>query len=180
MRGMALVVLAGLALAGSAGAEQIYRWVDASGGVHFSNAPAEESHAADVGTEAVRMQTGAPEAPPAAPRGTAVQASRGAPPDASPGDRLRRYGRERDLRATQQRLQDIDAQLAALAKVRTAHAGGTPGTGGLGTNAAAYLSPEEEKLQTERDEVQQQLDELRGTASAAGPAGVAVKPAGSP
>jgi hypothetical protein len=164
------VTLVVLALAGSAGADQIYHWVDSSGRVHFSNAPAVDSHASDVGTDEIRMQTTAP--PPAA---AGTPAATGAAESAA--DRVH------DLRAAQRRLEDIDAQLATLAKARTAHAGGTPGTGGLGTNAAEYLSPEEEKLKGERGEVEQQINELRGTASAsaAAPGAAApVKPAGSP
>src|SRR5919201_580606 len=97
--------LALLALAAPGWSGDIYRWTDDAGHVHYSNMDAEGAGATAPG-DAVSFSA-----------------------DAS----LRRNALERDLRATQQRLREIDARLALLAQARTQHTQGSAATGGVGT-----------------------------------------------
>src|SRR5438477_65097 len=95
----------GLALcAGSARAGDIYRSTDAAGRTVYSNGPGTPSDAGKA-------------------RAPATSSSREGTDDFSTSASLRRQALERDLRASDHRLRDLDAQLATLARARTRNAG---------------------------------------------------------
>ncbi|MCW5892510.1 MAG: DUF4124 domain-containing protein [bacterium] len=169
MRRIGLVMaLAAATLGGRALADDVYSWKDRGGVQHFGNAPAS-------GAE----QTGIAHAPDTfsstADDGGFAQSDGPTPAsDLSAADDLKRDRLGRELRTMSQRITAIDSQLAELARVRTRFAGGTPETGGLGTNAAGYLSPEEQTLVGERDQLVKEQGaiqrELSGIGTPANPA----------
>jgi hypothetical protein len=148
MRTVGLMV-ALLALAVPAWGDEIERWTDAAGNVHYRNAPG--------------PRTGDDADTPAAPAEHA-----GAPGDTdsdadaySTSASLRRNALERDLRATEKRIREIDAKLASLARVRGQHAQGSAATGGGGTRAIDVRSEEEKALEAEREQLAQHAVEVR-------------------
>jgi hypothetical protein len=76
----------------------------------------------------------------------------------------RRSQLERDLRGTESRIRQIDGQLATLARARTKNARGSEATGGVAA-PANILSPEEEALVEERDELAQHAVDVRNDAA---------------
>ena len=164
--------LALLALAAPGWSGDIYRWTDDAGHVHYSNMDAEGADAAPVAREA-------PPAPPAEEaRRVDGETDDGADGATAPRDAasfsadasLRRNALERDLRATQQRLREIDARLAVLAQARTQHTQGSAATGGVGTPTVApagvdLRSEEERTLATEREQVAQHAEQVRDQAA---------------
>jgi len=169
--------LALLALATPGWAGDIYRWTDGAGNVHFSNTDAEGDDAAAVAREApvAPPDEEAPASLDGATDDTADDAGRGTAAPADPGAfstdaSLRRNALERDLRATQQRLHEVDARLAALARARGQHAQGSAATGGVATPTAApegidLRSEEERTLATEREQLAQHADQVRDEAA---------------
>jgi hypothetical protein len=157
-----VVALALLAWTVPGWADEIYRWTDGSGAVHFSNTPVGvgEPEKVTIEGKASFGQGGESNA-------DGVPASEAAHERAPDADRfstqasIRRRGLERNLKTTNQRLQEIDARLAELAEARTRHSAGLAITGGLGTNAANYLSEEEKQLGEERKQLASQAAELR-------------------
>ena len=140
-----------LALATPAWADEIERWTDAAGNVHYRNTPSPRT--SDDSDSA---------APPAA------AGSAAADPDAdtySTSASLRRNALERDLRATERKIHDIDAKLASLARARGQHAKGSAATGGVGTLALDVRSEEEKALETEREQLAQHATEVRNDAA---------------
>jgi len=134
----------GLALcAGSAWATDIYRSTDAAGRTVYSNGPGEGSSAGEA-------------------RGSATSPAHEDADDFSTSASLRRVALERDLRAAQRRLRDLDAQLATLARARVQNAGGSVSTGGVRAAAQDVRSPEEESLAAEREQVAGHVAEMRG------------------
>ena len=173
MRTIGPWTLALLALATPGWAADIYRWTDGAGNVHYSNMDAEGDDAASVARDA-------PVAPPeeeasASLDGATDEAAGGTVAPADPGAfstdaSLRRNALERDLRATQQRLHEVDARLAALARARGQHAQGSAATGGVATPTAApegidLRSEEERTLATEREQLAQHADQVRDQAA---------------
>jgi hypothetical protein len=157
-----VVALALVAWAVPGWSDEIYRWTDESGAVHFSNTPVAggQPEKVTIDGHASFGERGGSNAG----GGGASEGGHERAPDAdrfSTQASLRRRSLERDLRATDQRLREIDARLAALAEARTRHAGGSVVTGGLGTNAADFRSEEEKQLADERKEIAGQADELR-------------------
>ena len=167
--------LALLALSAPGWSSDIYRWPDGAGNVHYSNMDAEGDDAASVARDA-------PVAPPDeeaslndATGDTADDAAGGTTAPADPSAfstdaSLRRNALERDLRATQQRLHEVDAHLAALARARSQHAQGSAATGGVGTPTPApqgidLRSEEERSLATEREQVAQHAEQVRNDAT---------------
>jgi len=169
--------LAFLALATPGWSGDIYRWTDGAGNVHYSNMSAEGDDAAAVARDA-------PVAPPeeeasagldGATDDTADEAAGGTTAPADPGAfstdaSLRRSALERDLGATQRRLHEVDARLAALARARGQHAQGSAATGGVATPTAApegidLRSEEERTLATEREQLAQHADQVRDEAA---------------
>ena len=165
--------LAFLALATPGWSGDIYRWTDGAGNVHYSNMSAEGGDAAAVARDA-------PVAPPeeeasAGLDGATDEAAGETTTPADPGAfstnaSLRRSALERDLGATQRRLHEVDARLAALARARGQHAQGSAATGGVATPTAApegidLRSEEERTLATEREQLAQHADEIRNDAA---------------
>ena len=165
--------LALLALATPGWSGDIYRWTDGAGNVHYSNMSAEGGDAAAVARDA-------PVAPPeeeasAGLDGATDEAAGETTTPADPGAfstnaSLRRSALERDLGATQRRLHEVDARLAALARARGQHAQGSAATGGVATPTAApegidLRSEEERTLATEREQLVQHADQVRSDAA---------------
>src|SRR5438094_284956 len=135
------LMLGALALAAPAWSDDIYRWTDEAGNVHYSNTPSAAGNGTTVTSGGVPQQD-QPAAPPADRRAAAASGEEGqAAPAEGDSDTystsvsVRRNALERDLRATERRLRDIDARLSALARARTQNAAGSAATGGVGTQA---------------------------------------------
>ncbi|HEV7732237.1 MAG TPA: DUF4124 domain-containing protein [Candidatus Binatia bacterium] len=156
-----MVLVAGL-MALPARADEVYSWVDRGGTRHYSNVPTETAAPTglDIPTSAFTTAGNEDE-----PLGADVIQDVAAEADAPEAveETIQRNSNEKALRQIDQRLGTIDRQLADLAQARTAHAGGTPETGGLGTHAGGYLSPEEVSLGAEREELTKQASRLRST-----------------
>lgn len=170
MRSVAGALLMVVTLAGSSLAEEMYRWKDASGGLHFENVPqpgerrrheeAVESPTGDVAAE----ESGADpslEDPDAEPRKkmTADETSAFSTEISAKRSQL-----ERELRGTESRLRQIDGQLANLERVRTKNTRGSEATGGVAA-PGNIPSPEEEALVEERDELAQHAVDVRNDAA---------------
>jgi uncharacterized protein DUF4124 len=152
MRVLGVVVV--LALAAAARGDEIYRWTDDSGHVHYSNSSAPDSGATRVPSA---PQAGRPE------RETTNEPGENAPGDPetfSAGVSLRRNALERDLRATERRLREIDTRLATLARARQQNAAGSSATGGVGANLD-LRSEEEKSLAAEREQLAQHAAEVK-------------------
>ena len=142
MRVVGWMALGLVLLAGSAPADEIYRSTDAAGRPVFSNGRG--------GSGDARQDV----APAAAPATEDAE-------NFSTGASLRRQALERDLRASERRLRDLDARLAALARARTRNAGGSEATGGVRAVAADVRSEEEQRLAAEREQVAQHVADAR-------------------
>ena len=173
MRSVCSALLMVVALTGSTLADEMYRWKDSSGGLHFENVP-------EPGERRRR------EADAEAPTGDIVADQGGEPADPSrydSGDEVkpkkmtaeeqdsfsteissRRSQLERELRGTESRIRQIDGQLATLARARTKNARGSEATGGVAA-PANILSPEEDSLVDERDELAQHAVDVRNDAA---------------
>src|SRR5262245_32327854 len=160
-----VVGVTALVLAGSvAHADDVYRWRDSGGSMHFSNVPSPGSESmgmeADdpggVGT-ASATQPGMGEAP-GGGIGTASEADTAFSSSAS----LRRQQLERDLRDTTRRMKALDDQIASLARVRMHNAAGSAATGGVRANAADVRDDEEKKLSEQREQLKTHETEVRG------------------
>jgi len=159
--------LALLAFAAPGWSGDIYRWTDNAGSVHYSNMDID-------GADATAVAPGAP----APSGGTARIDSAPAPDaDAAPSDDAfsasasnRRNAMERDLRATERRLRDVDARVATLARARGERVRGSDATGGVGAPASVpggidLRSEEERTLGTERDQLAQHAEQVRKDAT---------------
>ena len=62
-------------------------------------------------------------------------------------------------------MRELDGRLATLARARTGHAAGSTATGGVGTSAFDVRSDEERALGEEREQVAQQVADLRTSAA---------------
>lgn len=142
-----------LALAAPAWADEIERWTDAAGNVHYRNVPGPRTgDAPDAAVAPAVHNDGA--------------ADTDSDTDAySTSASLRRNALERDLRATEKRIRDIDAKLASLARARGQHAKGSAATGGVGTVTVDVRSEEEKALETEREPLAQHAVEVRNEAA---------------
>jgi len=149
-----------LGLAAGAAAGDIYRWTDGKGQLHFSNVPAGTAEQGGLVSEeqAPPVDTASATRDPegAAAEETPQQA------DASSQASLRRQEIEREFRQTKAEVQEIDRQLAEMARLRTRFAKGTEATGGLGTRAENVRTPEEEQLIAKRAQLTKHADELKG------------------
>jgi len=167
MRMVGLGTLLLWTLAAPACSDDIYRWTDETGAVHYSNTPS----AADAPT---RMRDGGPAAggapaPPVDAPGREPAGGAAAAPNElatfSTEASLKRNGLERDLRATTRRLGELDAQLRTLAAARTGRAQGSAATGGVGTAAVDLRSEEEKALGAERQQLAQHATDVRNDAA---------------
>jgi Domain of unknown function (DUF4124) len=160
---IAWLVVALLPLAPPVRANEIYRWTDRAGGVHFSNTPT-------VGAEPADSEAAAePDAPASDVHGEAVTDTP-PPEETTPSDEdrayfatasLKRNALERELRATDKQLRALDERLAAMARARTRNQAGSAATGGVGTSAGAIRSDEERLLAAEREQIEKRAKELR-------------------
>jgi hypothetical protein len=152
-------IIVGLAttafVAGPAYADDIYTWTDKGGQVHFSNVPSTDQRGAKLGT----TETVPPDELHQADAALELSDEQQKFAD---GAALQRSKMARELRTMDKQVQEIDAKLAELSRARTAHAGGMEITGGLGTNAAGFRSPEEIALETQREELVKRRGEARG------------------
>jgi hypothetical protein len=156
------MVLGLVALAPPVRANEIYRWTDRTGGVHYTNTPT-------VGAEPTDMP--APEAAEEADADAREASADQAPPaeiEPSNEDRayfasvsLKRNALERELRTTDRQLRTLDERLSAMARVRTRNRAGSDATGGVGTMAVDIRSEEERALAAEREQVGKRAEELR-------------------
>ena len=160
---MRMVVAVGVSLtvlAGAGWAEDIYRWTDARGGVHYSNTPTTRSTPTDVTAD----DAPAPAARQAEGEGGADTAAAVVPEEDaafSTAASLRRNAIERDARANDRRLRELDDRLRSLARARNANAGNTAATGGVVAPARDVQSDEERALGEERAGLAKRADELR-------------------
>jgi hypothetical protein len=149
----------------SAFADEIYRSVDATGGVHYSNGP---SRATD---DAASDQDGERNAGAAADTGTPAEpADTGTRADAadttfSTEASLRRNALERDLRTSEKQLRTLDQRLDVLGRARMKNAGGSAATSGVGTLAGDVRSEEEKTLAAQRQQLAQHVAEVRDAAT---------------
>jgi len=156
MRMVWLVTVGMLALALPAWSSEIYRWTDGAGNVHYSNTPNTGHHATAVGPDG---------APVGGDDGGSAGEDRDPEADAySASASLRRNALERELRATEKRVREVDAQLAKLARVRGDRADAARTTSGVGTNLDVR-SEEEKALATEREQLAQHAVQVRSDAA---------------
>jgi hypothetical protein len=161
-----------VALTGSTLADEMYRWKDSSGGLHFENVPTPErkprGETAEVPTgDIVADQGGGPIDPSLYGSGDVVKKKKMTEDEEeafSTEVSSRRSQLERDLRGTEGRIRQIDGQLATLARARTKNTHGSAATGGVGA-PANILSPEEDSLVDERDELAQHAVDVRNDAA---------------
>jgi hypothetical protein len=151
--GVIVGVLLG-ALAEPAWAEDIYRWTDATGRVHYSNTPAARE-------EPVRVISTSRGQIPEAGAGAEAASESGSAAEPAGDASVRRRALERDFQASERRLGELDAELARLAALRTRFAAGTEATGGVATRAADARSEEELVLERERAALVERLAEIR-------------------
>ena len=167
MRTAGLMVVGLLLLATPVRANEIYRWTDRAGRVHYTNTPT-------VGAEPTEMDeaAGEPERRNTEARGEG--AGEVAPEETGPSDEdrayfasvsLKRNALERELRTVDKRLRALDARLADMARLRTRHQAASAATGGVGTMASAVRSDEERVLAAERGEIERRAGEVRAEAS---------------
>jgi len=159
MRTIAALTLGLVALAAPGRSGEIYQWTDSAGRLHYSNMPAARQTPTRSGSDAVRAQGPSRAAP-----SESAGAGGGSPSDDafSTDASLRRNALERDLRATETRLRELDARLAALARARTRNAGGSAATGGVAAPALQVRSDEERALAAEREQFAAHAAEVRG------------------
>jgi hypothetical protein len=145
-------------------ADDMFRWRDEGGTLHFSNVPAAGSEAMGMDAEepgngatasAREPGTGEPMTDTAPVAGEADSAF-------STSASLRRQQLERDLRDTKRRLQALDGQIGALARVRMQNAAGSAATGGVRANATEARADEEKSLTTEQEQLKAHETEVRG------------------
>ena len=149
-----------VALVAPAWSQDMYRWTDGAGTVHYSNTSSGNAHATRIPSVASPASEERPASGDVASAGSAGDAEAFSA-DAS----LRRNALERDVRATERRLGELDARLAAFARARGQNARGSAATGGVGTNAVDVRSEEERALADERERVAQHAAEVRNEAA---------------
>jgi len=149
-------------LAVPAWSEDIYRWTDRAGTVHYSNTSPGTGHA----TRVPSVASSVPEERPASGSGEAASAAAAGDAETFSTDAsLRRNALERDVRATERHLRELDSRLAAFARVRAQNGTGSAATGGVGTNAVDFRSEEERALADERERVAQHAADVRNDAA---------------
>ena len=169
MRMLAYATLAVLAGFAPGRAEEIHRWTDSSGRVHYSNtptgrsadgAPSPSGQAYDPSGDAEARPTARghdPEAPaPAAAAPSTADAYDAFSTQAS----LRRSTLARDIRDTEKRIKGIDSRLSDLQRVRARNAQGSAATGGVKASLDVR-SDEEERLAEQREELTKHATEVR-------------------
>jgi hypothetical protein len=154
--------------------EEIQRWTDADGHVHYMNLPG--GHGGGGGGADIVERGGEPTdvATHTQPGGDAEDPRNAAIPPPAQGANaandaqdaystqasLRRATLERDLRSTEKRIKEIDDQLAGLEKIRGKNAAGSVATGGVRASMEVR-SPEEAQLAEEREKLDKHATEVR-------------------
>jgi len=142
--------------------DDIYHWVDRAGNVHYSNTSGGAGASSDSMPSEPEATTG--EAGDGGDAAAGDVASAPAAADAadafSSSASLRRYALERDLRATDGQIRELDSRLAILARARAQNQQGSAATGGVAT-AADVRSEEEKTIAAQRDELTKHKDEVR-------------------
>jgi Domain of unknown function (DUF4124) len=167
MRTIGPWTLALLAFAAPGWSGDIYRWTDTTGTVHYSNMDIDGADATAVAPSTRPTSGDTARINSSSPRG----ADEAKGDDAySAGASLRRNAMERDLRATEQRLREVDERLGTLARARGERSRGSDATGGVGAPASApggldLRSDEERTLGTEREQLAQHATQVRKDAA---------------
>ena len=170
MRSSLLILLAvvlGTTGRSGAGDDQVYRWADRGGHMHFSNVPSPGAEATGIVSKEELPVT-----PPTSPGQPANAASpHGVPQDGSnagsadreesPHAAVQRQELERQIKDAERQLHALDARLGDLAATRTRFAKGAPVGGGLATNAGGALSDEEKSLAHQRDSLKAGVEKMR-------------------
>lgn len=140
--------------------DQVYRWADRGGHLHFSNVPSPGSEATGIVSNEELPVT--PPAPPGQPGATQGGSNPGSPDhEESPHAAVQRQDLERQIKDAERQLHALDARLGDLAAVRTRFAKGTPVGGGLPSNAGGVLSDEEKSLAQQRDSLKAGVERMR-------------------
>ncbi len=163
MRWLMAVGVSLTVLAGSGWADEIYRWTDASGAVHYSNTPTTGGAPTGLANDDAPSNDAA--VPPGTPSGEQVAdaVAAGAEDSGFSTDvSLRRNALEREARATDRELRDLDAQLAVYQRARASHAGGDPSTGGLVPRTGVPPADEEKTLAEKRVAVAKRAEAVQG------------------
>lgn len=164
MRMLACATLAVLAGFGPGWAEEIHRWTDSAGRVHYSNSPTGRSanEAPPPSGQALEHGADAEATPGVGEHGGAAVASPGAEEQESFSTQasLRRSTLERDLRDTEKRIKGIDTRLSDLQRVRARNAQGSVATGGVKTSLDVR-SEEEQRLADEREALAKHVTDVR-------------------
>lgn len=189
MRMLGFAVLAVLTMVALGRGEEIQRWTDANGHVHYMNIPGghggggpdivdrghqdadgQPTRAVGPAIDADGNPTGVathtePGGDAEDPRNAAIPApaptANGTNDDAySTQASNRRSALERDIRTTQKRIKEIDDQIAGLAKIRSRNAAGSEATGGVRASLDVR-SPEEENLAEERAKLDKHATDVR-------------------
>jgi hypothetical protein len=162
------VVLGTAGLVGTSRADEVYRWTDRQGRIHYGNTPVAGAESTGLGAEAddeaqeVESHHEAVDSEATEDEGGGD--ARYESDSFSAGVSLRRSALERDLRAVRERQRALDERLATLAAAREKNAAGRPETGGVAARAD-LLSDEEEKIAEEREELEQQAASVREEAA---------------
>ena len=149
----------------AARADDVFRWRDGDGQMHFSNVPSPGG--APMGMESDDGAIGSASARATEP-GMGEAGTQGAPAPVeadsafSTSASLRRQQLERDLRDTKRRMKALDDQIGSLARVRTQNAAGSVSTGGVRTNATEVRADEEKSLSEQREQLKAHESEVRG------------------
>lgn len=174
MRMLGCAALAVFAMVTLGRSEEIQRWTDAEGHVHYMNLPG--GHGGGGGDADIVEPGGQPTdvATHTEPGGDAEDPRNAAIPPPAPSANgandaqdaystqasLRRSTLERDLRTTEKRIKEIDDQLAGLEKVRGKNAAGSVATGGVRASMEVR-SPEEAQLAEEREKLDKHATDVR-------------------
>ena len=167
MRSSLLILLTvALATAGRVRADddQVYRWSDPAGRMHFSNVPSPGAEATGIVSNEQLPVT--PPTPPGQPAGATRQPVDGSNAGSPDGEEsahaaVQRQQLERQIKDAERQLHALDARLGDLAAVRTRFAKGAPVGGGLASNAAGTLSDEEKGLAQQRASLQADVARMR-------------------
>ena len=152
------LTLALVALAAAARSDDIYTWTDSSGNVHYSNTSGAEGATRTRGVAEPR-----PSDPGAKTPAHDAGAEAGVAESYSADVSLRRGALERELRATERKMRDLDGRLATVERARRLQAADTVATGGVRPNVE-LRSEEEKALVAEREQLAQHVAEVKNDA----------------
>jgi hypothetical protein len=145
-----------IAWAETAGAAEYYVWKDSDGRTHYSNMPVTGADTLPVAVDDLSRPKPAPSADGTADSGDPAATARQADPAFSTQASLQRQSLERDMRATDRRLQAVGGQLASLGRAVPPDIANDP-------KAAEDfgLTDQQRALASERDELAKHKKQLR-------------------